>query len=392
MRLLHRYVVTELLRIFLLSLAALTLLLVAVGVVGEASRHGLGSGQILQILPYVLPATMPYTIPATLLFSVSLVYGRMSGDNEITALKSAGISVWSIIWPSLGVGVLLSAVTMCFIDRFIPWANLGLRTTVLNAAEDILYGVLRREKVFYDRQAGWSITVRNVVGRKLIRPTIRFKPAGSSTGLTIQADEATITINPAKGNASLRVVNAKVALSNGARYVFADHVFPIELPSIAAKIKPRDLTLEQIHKRLGEVYVERDEFERRRAVETTFLFFEGRLTELFKPPSRHEQYRQEELGHENDRLRTEVAMRWSMASGCFCFVVLGSPIAILQRRRDFLTNFMTCFLPIMLIYYPLLLGMQNLSKDGRVLPAALWLGNAGIAAWGLLVLRKVLRH
>jgi hypothetical protein len=53
---------------------------------------------------------------------------------------------------------------------------------------------------------------------------------------------------------------------------------------------------------------------------------------------------------------------------------------------------MTCFLPIILFYYPLLMGMQNLSKDGRVIPAALWLGNAGIVACALIVLRKVLRY
>lgn len=392
MRLLHRYVVTEVLRVFLLTLAALTLLLVAVGVVGEAKRYGLGSGQILEILPYVVPATMPYTIPATLLFAVCLVYGRMASDNEITALKSAGISVWAIIWPSLGAGVLLSVITMCFIDRFIPWANLGLRVTVMNAAEDILYGVLKRERVFDDRKVGWHIAVRDVDGRKLIRPTIRLTPRGSHETLTLQADAAIITMNPAEGNATLRVVNADVTTSGGDTSSFNDYSFPIELPNVEANPKPRDLTLEQIHGRLNEIEMERTRFHRRRDLETAFRIFQGRFTELFEPVPKHEQYRQEELGHEFDRLNTEVAMRWSMAAGCFCFVLLGSPVAILQRRRDFLTNFMTCFLPIILFYYPLLLGMQNLSKDGRIAPAALWLGNVGIAACALVVLRRVLRH
>ena len=392
MRLLHRYVVTEVVRIFLLALAALTMMLVAVGVVGEASRHGLGSGQIVQILPYVVPATMPYTLPATLLFSVCLVYGRMSGDNEITALKSAGISIWSIIWPSLGVGLLLSVVTMCFIDRFIPWANQGLRVTVMNAAEDILYGILKHEKVFYDKRVGWSIIVRDVVGRRLIRPTIRFTPAGSSTGLTIQADEAIISMVPAEGIASLRVIKGDGTWGTGDHFHCDDCTFPIDLPNVESKAKPRDLTLGQIHKRLHEVRIDRDNFDRLRAVECAFSIFQGRLTELLKPVPKYERNRQEDLGHENDRLRTEVAMRWSMSAGCLCFVLLGSPIAILGRRRDFLTNFMTCFLPIILFYYPLLMGMQNLSKDGRVIPAALWLGNAGIVACALIVLRKVLRY
>ena len=70
--------------------AAVSLLLVFVGVFREASERGLGPVQILQVLPYVAPSMLPFTIPATLLLTVTVVYGRLSGDNEITAAKAAG--------------------------------------------------------------------------------------------------------------------------------------------------------------------------------------------------------------------------------------------------------------------------------------------------------------
>ncbi len=44
-----------------------------------------------------------------------------------------------------------------------------------------------------------------------------------------------------------------------------------------------------------------------------------------------------------------------MAFGSLLFVILGAPVGILFARRDFLSAFMTCFLPIIGIYYPLML-------------------------------------
>ena len=43
----------------------------------------------------------------------------------------------------------------------------------------------------------------------------------------------------------------------------------------------------------------------------------------------------------------------------------GRPVGILFARRDFLSAFMTCFLPIIVIYYPLMLFGTNLSKEGH---------------------------
>ena len=75
MRLLERYVLTELLRVFGILVTISTTLLVCVGAFGQAKEYGLGHWQILQILPFIVPSLLPYTIPATLLLSVCVVYG-----------------------------------------------------------------------------------------------------------------------------------------------------------------------------------------------------------------------------------------------------------------------------------------------------------------------------
>ena len=79
--------------VFLLSLLGITGILLMAGIVAEASRHGLGPLQILAIIPLIVPSTLPYTIPATTLFATCVVYGRLAHDNEILAIKAAGVSL-----------------------------------------------------------------------------------------------------------------------------------------------------------------------------------------------------------------------------------------------------------------------------------------------------------
>jgi lipopolysaccharide export system permease protein len=82
-----------------------------------------------------------------------------------------------------------------------------------------------------------------------------------------------------------------------------------------------------------------------------------------------------------------------MASGSLLFVVLGAPVGIMFARRDFLSAFITCFLPIITLYYPLMLFGVNQSKEGIWPPVlSLWIGNFILAVMAGFVLPPILRH
>ena len=51
-------------------------------------------------------------------------------------------------------------------------------------------------------------------------------------------------------------------------------------------------------------------------------------------------------------------------------------MGILFARRDFLSAFISCFMPIILVYYPLMLFGMNMGKEGIILPPEfVWTGN-----------------
>ena len=116
MKIISRYVLIELLQVFLVSLSALTLFMLVVGLVKEAQQQGLGLLQIARLVPFVIPEAMRFAVPGTMLFAVASVFGRMSATNEITALKAAGITPMAAIWPAIALAVVVSFVSVWLND------------------------------------------------------------------------------------------------------------------------------------------------------------------------------------------------------------------------------------------------------------------------------------
>ena len=105
---LQRYVIGEVTRSFGLALLTMTAIFVLFMVAAQARDIGLSPNDIIHLVPYVIPSTLPYTIPVSLLFAATVVYGRLAGDNEIIAIKTAGLSVWTVLVPILIMASALS--------------------------------------------------------------------------------------------------------------------------------------------------------------------------------------------------------------------------------------------------------------------------------------------
>ena len=63
-----------------------------------------------------------------------------------------------------------------------------------------------------------------------------------------------------------------------------------------------------------------------------------------------------------------------------------------RRYGDPLGSFFLCFLPILIVDYPLLVYGVDGSKHGTIPPWSVWAGNVLLAAWGLWLLCRVLRY
>lgn len=77
---------------------------------------------VTRLVFYFSPTLAAYIIPITYMLGILLAFGRLAQNNEITAMKAAGIPLKRLVIPVIGVGLALSAVSFVLTDRVQPWA------------------------------------------------------------------------------------------------------------------------------------------------------------------------------------------------------------------------------------------------------------------------------
>jgi len=394
MKILSRYVLSELLQVFLVSLTALTLFMLVVGLVKEAQQQGLGMLQILALVPYVLPEAMRFAVPGTMLFAVASVFGRMSASNEITALKAAGISPMAAIWPVTFLAVVVSLVSVWLNDIAVSWGRDGVRRVVIGSVEEIIYGRLRQQRSYSTAQL--SINVKGVEGRRLIRPTLSFQPGGSSPPVTVSAAEAALRADPVAGTLTITCRDGTVHVGE-MKAVFPDtieRVVPLDAVSRkgGGSTSPSEIAMADFPRARAEQVARIDQFEQVAAGKLALGILTGHMEQTV--PAAVEGDRQQAAAARSrlNRIIMEPWRRWANGFSCLCFVLVGAPMAIRMRNADFLTSFFLCFLPILLVYYPVfMLGVSRV-KSGSLPAPAVWMGNVLVMLWGLWLLRRVVRQ
>ena len=195
MRILTRYVLFDLLKVFLLTLTGLSLLFFIVLVGKEAVDKGLGLGPLMRMAPYIIPQAMQFAIPASMLLATTSVFGRMASYNEIVAVKSLGISPMVLIWPTLILATLVSFVAVAINDYAVSWGVMGVRNVFLASLEEVAYSQLKMRHNYTQGKA--NIMVRDVDGHKLLWPTLIMQSGDHPT--TISAQDAELSLKPDEG-------------------------------------------------------------------------------------------------------------------------------------------------------------------------------------------------
>jgi lipopolysaccharide export system permease protein len=391
MRLLTRYVLREIFQVFLVTLVALTCFMVLVGAVQVAITRGLGAVQIAQALPYLLPNALMFAVPGTILFAVSIVYGRMSGANELVALKSLGISPMAVIWPALALSVLLSFATVWLNDLAMNWGFYGVERVVIDSAEEIAYGVLRTHKSF--KSSAFEVTVRDVVGHKLIDPVFRL-PTDDGQTIDITARSAEIRSVPGSGKLTLILKHAVLdAPDFHGEYPNEDLEREVVInPQADKAASPSHLALRDIPESIVRQRETIEQMQQRMVALAGFQTLTGDFDQLAGGQWQEEEKNLQFQKYQLYRMWTEPPRRWANGFSCLCFTLVGTAMAIRMRNSDVLTSFALCFFPILLVYYPLLMFGLDRAKAGEINPYAVWLANAILVAWGLWLLRRVIRY
>jgi lipopolysaccharide export system permease protein len=374
-----RYVVWEVLKFFTAALFLLTTLVTLVMGIKVQREMGLPPLVLLRIMPLLMPEMLGITIPVAMLYAVSSVFGRMTGSNEVVALKSAGISPMAVVWPVLVLAGFFSLGTVGTHEIAATWGRPGVARVARESIEDIAYGVLQKTHS-YDSDK-FSIAVKSVEGRTLIHPRITIK---GPPRITLTAFEAELRTDWTARTLQIVCRQGEVEVEGQMRMSFPDEqTWSVPLPEPAPMPYHRDyIAMSAVPKLVAELKASRE-------VRKKWLDLERRL--LNPADLEIEEGRLAEFDETIYRLKAEPFRRWSNGFACLCFALIGTPVAMLWRHADVLTNFFVCFLPILAVYYPLLMFGDKVATSGAP-PICFWTGNFVLVIPAIVLLRWIVRH
>lgn len=393
MRLLTRYILLETIKVFLITLTAMTLFMILVSVSKEAYQQGLGLKQILLLLPYVLPEALRFSVPGTILFATCSVYGRMASTNEIVAIKAMGISPLSILWPLFVFSFLLSLGAVVLNDLACSWGRDGVRRVVIESLEEIIYSRLAQQRT-YNNNNQFSVSVKRVEGRRLIRPTFMITSPGDDTPKTIICEEAELRSDFENDTLAIVCTNGTVNVGSLTLAFHDTQQWTIQLDEGSRRSTrgASDLAMSQVPQEVQASQDRIDEQQRKMALLAGEQMTTGDFGSLSGGQWASDERRLVEERVRLYRLLIEPSRRWANGFSCLCFVLLGAPAGILLRNADFLSSFFACFFPILIIYYPLLFLGVNEAKLGILPPSSVWIGNVILALAGGWLIRRVYRY
>jgi lipopolysaccharide export LptBFGC system permease protein LptF len=114
MSILNWYVLRGFLLAFFMAIGILTFAMTGANLIKvlDLVSEGASVWAFLQFVLYILPIVLTFTVPWAVMVAVMLVFGRLSADSEITAMRACGVSIMQIVAPIMLVTMLLTGVCL----------------------------------------------------------------------------------------------------------------------------------------------------------------------------------------------------------------------------------------------------------------------------------------
>jgi lipopolysaccharide export system permease protein len=263
----------------------------------------------------------------------------------------------------------------------------------LASIEEVTYGQLRVRHTYNLGKA--NITVRDVQGHRLIWPTLIVQSSGDRPALTVSAKEAELRLLADQGKIILRLEDFEI----DGPYTYNDpgeFTYEVSLEDLTGSPtknrSPSTYALAEIAPAIKEQEELMGRVEQALVAQSAFGMMTGDFESLSKDAWKVHEREKESAQTRLFRLHTEPWRRWANGFSCLCFVLVGIPVAVWMRQSEFIASFFICFLPILLVYYPLLAVSVDQAKDGTIPPHTVWVGNFLLSLAGAWLLRRVNRY
>jgi lipopolysaccharide export system permease protein len=365
--LIHNYIYREVILLTAAIIGVLTFLLMAVSMF-----------KVLQTLMYTdlpiylaaklmflgVPLTLTLTIPAGLLAAVMIVFGRMSSDRELLALKATGIGLAPIVAPVIVLAVGLSILDYWLVAYVVPKCQKDFNGMKHEIVTNNPMALLNPEEIV-DKIPGWKIQFDHKEGRTLYDIKLWRLEDGTNRLLSsIRADQAEIDLDLEHQQLVMKLLNGK------------------------EEEYPHDGDVTKVH-----IGIHGEQLDEAVSLNSFYEKVQRKLAWMTLPDIWDviEEMQTVPQTESASPYLTELQARISFSITAFTFVIVGIPLAIQTQRRETSVGVMITF-AIVLIYYVLGAVARAMKTHAALYPELIiWTPNIIFQALGFYLFYRANR-
>lgn len=372
MKIVYRYLVSEFIPPFFYSFCLITLIILLnliVQMLGKIAGKGLDPYVVMEFFFLNLAWIVALAVPMAVLVATLGAFGRLSAENEITALKAAGVSLWQLMIPFFVVGGVLCFLLISFNNRVLPEFNHRSR---------VLSGDIHRKRPTLALEEGififdlpkyvlWAQRIDQKESR--LYDLVIYDKSDPRYPTVVSAEEGDLGFVREEEAFHLRLYRGEIHRQDAKDPSFYQRTrFETSLLRIAAP----------------NMVFERQESGHRSDRELSAQAMWAQVQEMKKEPAKNRR--------RINSFLVEIHKKYSIPVACIVFVLIGAPLGVRVHRGGLgvATGLSVCFF---LIYWAFLIGGEDLADRGIMTPAmAMWLPNILLAGVGVILVQRTIRE
>jgi lipopolysaccharide export system permease protein len=296
-------------------------------------NHDVPIDLILSFIAYILPFSLTFTIPWGFLTAVLLVFGRLSAENELIALRSNGVSVPRTTVPVFLLALLCVGICLYINVEVAPKAQTRMQQAFFNIATSNPLALFASDKVI-DEFPGRKIYVGRNEGQKLYNLMVYELDERNVPKSIIYAQRGQLEVKPEEKQVLMRLFDA--------RFEQRDEELPEDLTKLKQGITMKE-TVVAIP--LQELYEKNKKRHGPSAMTIEELLANSNTADAAAT-------------------REEVSKRFSTALASLAFALFAVPLAITAHRRETSIGFMLS-LGIAFVYFFLVIVIDTLKNKPK---------------------------
>lgn len=385
--------------------------------------RGLNAYTVLQMFGLNLAWMLALSIPMAVLVATLMAFGRMSADNEITALRSTGVSLYRIVTPVILASLVIALGLVFFNNLILPDANHKARLLMTQIYQK-RPTLNIKENIFVDQIPGYHILIKKIDPRSSkiadiliydqrdrIIPRTIFAKRGN---LEFSADGNTLIMELYDGE--IHETDEKEPtqyrrVTFDKQVIFINEVTP-ELTLAGSDYRTdREMSVERMRKEIkeiaGQIVPQKEKLNSLQAsLDTLPDVAPGKPFREFTQSERQEFHHKQRLLREKQQTRqvirqsqhrinsfkVEIHKKYSIPVACLVFVLIGAPLGIMAKRGNIVIG-LGLSLGFFVLYWAFLITGEELADRMLITPFwAMWSANILIGAAGLYLLVKSARE